>query len=55
MSRYVDSSLDNRDNFDLDDISMSDIVNDDSQESEPEDLNGLRDDPDVKKQLSVNG
>ncbi len=51
LSRYVDSAQGNWDNFNLDDEYMSDTANNDGPESELEDPNGPRDNPDDPDEL----
>ena len=51
LSRYVDSTRGNWDNFDLDNGSISDTANDDGPESELEDPNGPGDNPDDPDEL----
>ncbi len=51
LSRYVDSTRGNWDNFNLDDGYISDTANNDGPESEPEDLIGPGDNPDDPNEL----
>ncbi len=51
LSRYVNSTRGNWDNFNLNDGYMSDTTNNDGPKSEPEDLNGPWDNPDNPDKL----
>lgn len=51
LSRYIDSTQDNYNNFNLDNGFMSNTANDDGLESEPEDPNGHGDNPNDPNKL----